>query len=77
MHKNVKHITMEETVEDFYKYLLRIGGPWEVLKITHKDETEEVTVEVGIKSRGKSPKSEMYRTWHQTEKEDCQHESVC
>ena len=42
---------MEETVEDFYQYLLKIGGPWKVLKITRKDETEEVTVEVGIKSK--------------------------
>ena len=42
---------MEKTVEDFYKYLLKIGGPWEVLKITRKDEAEEVSVEVGINSK--------------------------
>ena len=42
---------MEETVEDFYKYLLKKGGLWEVLKITRKDETKEVSVEVGINSK--------------------------
>ncbi len=42
---------MEETVEDFYKYLLKIDGPWKVLTITRKDETEEVIVEVGINSK--------------------------
>ena len=42
---------MEETVEDFYKYLLKTGGPWKVLKIMRKNEAEEVTLEVGIKSK--------------------------
>ena len=43
---------MEETVEDFYKCLLKKGGIWEVLKIMHKNETEEVSVEVGINFSG-------------------------
>ena len=42
---------MEETLEGFYQYLLKIGAPWEVLRIMRKDEAEEVIVEVGINSK--------------------------